>query len=155
VLDTHVNLSISMHGLEPFPEYIGMKRPSGVALPVPRDRRQRARAPVRWAVLLMRDAGQTPIASVTDNLSSEGFYCLCDEPLVPGELLACIIRVPTQSRALQRAFLGLRCLVQVVRVESCGASRWGHGCHIEGYQVIPPALVQNIEEGRLVPKMPS
>ena len=112
-------------------------------MPVQGERRRRLRANVHWAVRLVRHSSRIPveIESVTENLSSEGFYCLCDEPFVPGEFLECMVFVPTQTRSAQQERLGLRCLVQVVRVECAAGGRCGIGCHIEDYRVIPPELV--------------
>jgi len=114
-------------------------------MPVQRERRRRLRADVHWAVRLVRHAIRAPIEieSVTDNLSSEGFYCLCDESFVPGEFLECILFVPTHTRNAERECFGLRCLVRVVRAERLSTgSRCGIGCHIEDYRVIPPGLVR-------------
>jgi hypothetical protein len=110
-------------------------------MPVHRERRRRVRADVHWVVRLVRHPSRAPIESVTDNISSEGFHCQCGEPFVPGEFLECMLLVPTHNA--QRECLGLRCLVQVVRLESPTAdSRWGIGCHIEDYWVLPPELLQ-------------
>jgi len=147
VPDAQANLSTAMRKLEPFPECIVLKASSEVEGPVHRERRRRPRADVHWEVRLLRHAGRTPIEidSVTDNLSSEGFHCLCDGPFVSGEFLQCVIFVPTHSRKGQPEALGLHCLVQVVRVESlAGSGRCAIGCHIEGYRVIPPELVRGV-----------
>jgi len=112
-------------------------------MPVQRERRRRVRADVHWAVRLVRHSTRKRIEidSVTDNLSSEGFYCVCDEAFVAGEFLECTIFVPTHARNAHREGLGLGCLVQVVRVESLAAGgRCGLGCHIEDYRVISPEL---------------
>ena len=139
--DAQANLSSTMRGLEPFPEYIVLKQSSEIEMGVQRERRRRLRAAVHWAVHLVRHPSRTPIGieSVTDNLSSEGFYCRCEGPFVPGEFLECMIFVPTHTRSAQMECLGLRCLVQVVRVEAPAADgRCGVGFHIENYLVIPP-----------------
>jgi len=109
-------------------------------MPAYRERRRRFRANVHWAVRLLRHPERPPIDCVTVNLSSEGFFCLCDELFVPGELLQCIISVPAQARAPEAECMTLRCLVQVVRVES-SSGRYGVGCHIENYRLIPPGAL--------------
>jgi hypothetical protein len=143
VPQAQANLSSPMRGLEPFPEYSVLKPSVEVEMPVQRDRRRRLRADVRWAVSIRRHSSRTPIESITDNLSSEGFYCVCDEPFFPGEFLECMILAPTHTRNGLRECLGLRCLVQVVRVESLAASgRCAIGCHIEDYRVVPSELAR-------------
>jgi len=142
VPEAQINLSIPIRSLEPFPEYSVLKPSAEIEMPVPRERRRRLRADVHWAVSLLRCSSRTPIESVTDNLSSEGFYCRCDELFVAGEFLECIISVPTHSRNGQPECLALRCLVQVVRVEPLTAGgRCGIGCHIEDHRVMPSELV--------------
>jgi hypothetical protein len=132
-----------MRGLEPFPEYSILKPSAEVEMPVQRERRRRLRADVHWPVSMLRHSSRAPVECVTDNLSSEGFHCLCDEPFVPGEFVECVIFVPTHTRNGQREVLGLRCLVQVVRVESVSASgRSAIGCHIEDYRVMPSELTR-------------
>jgi hypothetical protein len=139
VPEAQSKLSSSMRVFEPFPECIGLSRPAEVEVPEHRERRRRARAHVHWAVHLVRHPSRAPIESVTDNLSSEGFYCHCDESFVPGEFLECLVLVPTQARSAQGECLGLRCLVQVVRAEEPAAGgRCGIGFHIENYLVVPP-----------------
>jgi hypothetical protein len=141
--------SSSMRVLEPFPECVGLRRSTEVERPEHRERRRRMRADVHWAVHFVRHPSRAPIKSVTDNLSSEGFYCRCDESLVPGEFLECLVFVPTQARSAQGECLGLRCLVQVVRVEILAEGlRSGIGFHIEDYLVIPPGA----NAGRLSPQ---
>ena len=137
--EAQAKLSSSIRVLEPFPECIGLRRSAEVEVPEHRERRRRVRADVHWAVHLVRHPSRAPIESVTDNLSSEGFYCRCDESFVPGEFLECLVLVPTQARSAQGECLGLRCLVQVVRVEAPAADgRCAVGFHIENYLVIPP-----------------
>ncbi len=120
-----------------------MRRSAEVEIPEHRERRRRVRADLHWAVQLVRHPSRAPIESVTDNLSSEGFYCRCDESFVPGEFLECRVLVPTQGRNPQGECLGLRlrCLVQVVRVDAPAADvRCGIGFHIEDYLVISPQM---------------
>ena len=118
-----------------------MKPSAEVEMPLLRERRRRLRADVHWAVSLLGCSSRGPIESVTDNLSSDGFYCRCDELFVAGEFLECIISIPAHSRNGHPECLALRCLVQVVRVELLAAGgRCGIGCHIEGYRVIPSEL---------------
>jgi len=138
VLEAQAGFSSCIRVLEPFPECVCLRRSVEVGLPEHRERRRRLRADVHWAVRLVRHPSRAPIESVTGNLSSEGFYCRCDESFVPGEFLECLILVPTQARSARQECLGLHCLVQVVRVEAPVAGRCGIGFHIENYLVFPP-----------------
>src|ERR1022692_952434 len=100
VPDAQANLSGTLRGLQPFPEYLVLKQSAEGEMLVQRERRRRVRADVHWAVRLARHVGRTPveIESVTDNLSTGGFYCRCDESFVPGEFLECMIFVPTHTK---------------------------------------------------------
>lgn len=134
MLQAQVELPISVGVLEPFPECANLKRGNELEIAVHSERRRRPRAELHWAVRIVRHPGQEPVECVTGNLSTEGFYCLCDgSSFVPGEFVECTIRIPTQSRNGDGSFR-LQCLVQVVRVDG----RSGIGCHIESYRVLPP-----------------
>ena len=136
------NRSTSPRALEPFPEYIGLKRTPDIEPPAHGERRRRARADLHWTLHLVRHPGRAPFESVTDNLSSEGLRCLCEEQLVPGEYLECVLFVPTQTRESSQEFLTLRCMVQVIWVAPTACGGFGVGLHIEDYMVIPPDLVR-------------
>ena len=51
------------------------------------DRRRRRRLPLHWPVRLFRQPGRSSAESITENLSSEGFYCITAERFKPGERL--------------------------------------------------------------------
>jgi hypothetical protein len=139
VSEAQSNHSARVGLLEPFPEYISLKKLSEVEIAVPSERRRKPRTDLHWTVRLIRDPAQEPVVCVTSNLSTEGFYCLCEQSFEPGEFLECTIIIPTQSRIARGASLSLQCFVQVVRVESpAGGGRAGIGCHIEDYRIVPP-----------------
>jgi len=142
VSEAQGNLSTIIRGLEPFPEYIGLKRSPEVELPLRWERRRYVRANVHWTVRLVRHPDKAPLEGVTDNISSRGFYCICDEPFVPGEYLECVILVPTQTRTSSQEYLVLRCLVQAMWVQPAAAGRLGVGFYIEDYRVMPPEFVR-------------
>jgi len=96
---------------------------SGARLDTVADRRKRKRVAVHWRVRLFRQPEQW-VDTTTENLSSEGLYCICQEPFKPGESLGC-------------EFWPLRNLYsdcKVRRLEHL-TEGFGLGCHIEDYAV--------------------
>jgi len=100
------------------------------------DRRKRKRVPLHWPVRLLRREGQS-VESTTENLSSEGLYCITQERFKRGERLQCEILIPGESLGSPQPFLRLRCHVTVKRVEHVHLG-FGLGCHIEDYSLTMP-----------------
>jgi len=73
--------------------------------------------------------------STTENLSSEGLYCITRELFRPAERLQCEIVIPVESIGAEEAPLRLQCQVTVKRVEAL-SSGFGLGCHIEDYALV-------------------
>src|SRR5216684_3832900 len=96
------------------------------------NRRKRRRVPVHWPVRLFRQPGKPPVESTTENLSSEGLYCITTEPFRPGERLQCVIVIPGESFGFSESSIRLQCHVTVRRVEPLDRG-FGLGCHIEDY----------------------
>jgi hypothetical protein len=74
-----------------------------------------------------------PTASVettTENLSSEGLFCISSKPFKIGERLRCEVVIP-DALGLDAPIV-LECHVTVKRVEYY-QSGFGLGCHIEDY----------------------
>jgi hypothetical protein len=65
------------------------------------DRRKRKRASLHWPVRLFRQSGKPPVESTTENLSSEGLYCITREPFKRGEHLQCMIVIPETAVGLE------------------------------------------------------
>jgi PilZ domain-containing protein len=106
------------------------------------DRRRRKRVPLHWPVRLFRQPGARTVESATENLSSEGFYCISKEPFKRGDRLQCVMVLPGESVGSSEPFLLLQGHVTVTRVEYL-ASGFGLGCHIEDYALLtgaPPAM---------------
>jgi hypothetical protein len=102
------------------------------------DRRNRERVHVHWPLSFFR-AGTTEILeTVTQNLSSDGFYCVTSSVLVPGEIRACTLNVPTHHPNGGPKMRRVLCRVRIVRVEKLENSVYGVGCHIEDYRFIEP-----------------
>ena len=100
------------------------------------DRRRGKRMPLRCQVSLIRNSGMI-LPTTTENLSSCGFYCRVTSRLAPGEELDCYILLPSngEQRCYQRVVLA--CRGRVARVEVVGEDRFGIGCQIDDYVIVP------------------
>jgi len=93
---------------------------------------------VQWPLIFRGTS--TGIEAVTDDLSSEGFYCLAASPFVPGEVRICTLRVPANDPDDLSLAIPVQCRVRVVRVEALSEQGlFGVGCRIDDYWVHPPA----------------
>ena len=104
------------------------------------DRRRRKRIPVHWWVRLFRQSERASVESMTENLSSEGLYCITREPFRPGERLQCEIVLPGEIIGSSEPSLRLQCHITVRRVERLDRG-FGLGCYIEDYTLatgLPP-----------------
>lgn len=99
---------------------------------LPGDRRKRQRVSLHWPVRLFRQTGRPSVESVTENLSSEGLYCITREPFKNGERLQCEIVLPGEIFGSSEPSLRLQCHVTVRRVEHLDRG-FGLACHIEDY----------------------
>jgi PilZ domain len=96
------------------------------------DRRKRQRVALHWPVRLFGQHGRASVESITENLSTEGLYCISTMPFKTGERLRCEIVIP---KALgSDAPIVLDCHVTVRRVVYL-RSGFGVGCHIEDYSL--------------------
>ena len=100
----------------------------------PGDRRKRKRVPLHWPVRLLRQKGRS-VESTTENLSSEGLYCITQERFKRGERLQCEIVIPEESAGSPEPYLRLQCHVTIERVEHVHRG-FGLGCHIEDYSLV-------------------
>jgi hypothetical protein len=99
------------------------------------ERRARARTQVHWPVLLLRDCGGKAIETVTQNLSSSGFYCLSSAGLAPGERLFCTLRVPAHDPDNDGSAVSLECSAVVMRSEVTVGGEFGVAFRIEDYHL--------------------
>ena len=99
------------------------------------ERRKRKRIALHWPVYLYRDQGAPSVESTTENLTSNGFYCVSKEPFRLGEQLECVIAIPAGAFGYSEAPIRLQCRVKVMRVESQSES-FGLGCYIEDYELV-------------------
>jgi len=102
----------------------------------PKERRKRLRLRVAWPLSFFRSDDPEPVHTVTQDLSSDGFYCIANTVFMPGTIMTCTLGVPTiypyGPGAQTRPVL---CRVRVIRVEALGDSGpYGVGCRIEDYR---------------------
>jgi hypothetical protein len=102
------------------------------------ERRKRKRIALHWPVRLFRDPANPSVESTTENLTSNGFYCISKEPFALGERLECIIAIPAGSFGYNESPIRLQCRVRVARVEGQEAG-FGLGCYIEDYDLLTNA----------------
>ena len=103
------------------------------AIAFPNDRRNRRRLAVHWPVRLFGRIATKSLESTTENLSSEGFYCISSIKFKTGERLRCQIVMSAATLGLDTPIV-LECHVTVRRVEHLERC-FGLGCHIEDYSV--------------------
>lgn len=96
------------------------------------ERRLHQRVRVRWPVSLLQKQDKARVLStVTENLSSQGFSCVLDEPLAAGELVECVLKFPLRIET--NTPRSLRCEAEVVWVNALDGGRFGVGCRIDDY----------------------
>src|SRR6476659_6231255 len=99
---------------------------------VSEERRKRKRVALHWPIRLFRSQTAASVESTTENLTSNGFYCVSREPFELGERLECIIAIPAGSFSSKGSAICLQCRVRVTRVEN-QSDGFGLGCYIEDY----------------------
>jgi hypothetical protein len=100
---------------------------------LPLNRRKRARLRVQWRLQFRAD-GRAAVETVTQDLSSEGFYCVVGTPFVPGEVRECILQVPAWDPEDESRSVPVPCQVRVVRVEGLAETGlYGVACRVENY----------------------
>ena len=118
------------------PQYYGVNHPGDFPVPANGgERRNRVRAQVHWPVIFVRGNGTEAVETITENVTSEGFYCLSSSAFVEGEQLDCILKLPPHDPAGREQVLCLECKVRVARVERLNAQgTFGIACQIEDYR---------------------
>ena len=85
------------------------------------ERRRRRRFALRCTVEVEREGHA--FTSGTLNISSQGFYCIVDEPVRSGEELRCLVDLMEGHTSLSLPGVSLYCDVVVLRREEPGAGR--------------------------------
>lgn len=130
---------MSANPIDFFTTHAGLKDTAVVEGGVRPERRKRARTLVHWPVLLMQSHGADSIETVTQNLSSTGFYCFSPATLTPGDSLLCRLKVPAHDPNCEEDALALECKVVVIRAEAASDGFFGIACRIEDYRLITAA----------------
>lgn len=101
------------------------------------ERRRSPRAILHWTLYLSCNGAKHPLRTESRDISRDGFYCLVDQPIRPGERIKCDIVVPTHSLEDPDNVVYLRCDALTVRVEKIGENtQFGLACRIEDYHLI-------------------
>ena len=120
-----------------FPERGGIREPGTAERGFPPERRKRARTRLHWPITLFRDDSSSVLETVTQNLSSNGFYCVSPVSFMPGERLHCALKLPAHDPAGRSRTLSLECRVRVVRAEPAGEPGFfGIACRIEDFHLV-------------------
>src|SRR5580658_6568360 len=101
------------------------------------ERRSRPRAALQWVVHVSRAGGMHTVSGKTRNVSSQGFYCLIQEPLESGERVECTVVIPIPKSGRPDAVLWLKCRARLLRVEAVAADKaFGIAFLIEEYSLV-------------------
>ena len=127
---------MSANPIELFTAYAGRANVADVERTTT-DRRARARINVHWPVRLFRTTPPETVETITQNLSSRGFYCYAKNPLSVGEVLSCTIRIPAHDPGGKEMNRLLDCTVRITRVEETQEEgMFGIACRLEDYHVV-------------------
>jgi hypothetical protein len=130
---------MSAHTLDVFTALTGARETATAENGFHPERRRRARTNVHWRVLLRFRSRET-VDTVTENLSSSGFYCLCPKPLEPGESILSVLLVPAHDPNGDERTLALECTVRIMRAETARDGLFGIACRIEDYHLVTDAM---------------
>lgn len=98
----------------------------------PAERRRHVRLPLRLPVRFRKINGTPSITSHTENISSDGFFCISPEGFALGDCVRADVSLPDNGTAQNGAVI--HCQVRVVRTEAPGpGSGFGLGCRIENF----------------------
>jgi hypothetical protein len=99
------------------------------------ERRKYERLPLRLPVRFINERASSA-SCFTENISTEGFYCVSPDAFVPGDLLEVELLLPAHNPGRREKRVRLKCQAQVVRIDSTwlGAG-FGLGCRIETYRL--------------------
>ncbi len=83
---------------------------------------------VHWHVSFSDGETQSALQSITQDVSSDGFYCVAKVAFVPGEIRTCMLELPAHP-------VRIYCKVRIIRVEALAEREtYGIGCRIEDYR---------------------
>jgi PilZ domain len=100
------------------------------------NRRKRTRAQLHWPLSFPLTGTTETVQTTTQDLSSDGFYCVANGRFVPGEARHCTLLVPTHRPGGENSPLQVLCKVRIIRVEVTGERGfYGVGCQIIDYRL--------------------
>jgi hypothetical protein len=127
-------LFMADQSVEYFPTHLKMNGTPHTDVAGPMERRRRVRTRVHWPLRFLGSGAMGALETVTQNLSSDGFYCRIRAPFVAGERIECAFSVPAHHPNTTEQML-LECKVRIVRVEEPDEDGlYGIGCRIEDYR---------------------
>jgi hypothetical protein len=88
---------------------------------------------LHWVVRLKGPLSKDYVRAETQNLTTEGFYCLSPERFKPGETLECVIDLPSSKTSSDSHTLHGR--VTVLRVRRVRPNVFGVACRLEDYSM--------------------
>src|SRR5688572_29644894 len=81
------------------------------------ERRRWVRTRLHWHVQFFGLGETGNVETTTQNLSSQGFYCISPVPSVPGERYICTMKVPAHQPDSADRLLSMECQVRILRVD--------------------------------------
>jgi len=104
------------------------------------NRRKRTRAQLHWPLSFALTGTAGTVQTITQDLSSDGFYCIANTRFAPGEARHCTLLVPTHHPGGENSPLHVLCKVRIIRVEVTGERGfYGVGCQIMDYRLVNSA----------------
>lgn len=103
------------------------------------ERRKASRLKLRLPVCLFPSDGRSVVQTETVDVSTDGFYCVADEPFAPGSHVRFVITLPSTTvdgSGIERTELYMDGSADVVRVVCELQSGFGVGFHINEYHVV-------------------
>ena len=103
----------------------------------PWDRRGRRRLKLPYTIVLHRLGEAAGVQTTTEDISSDGFYCVSEQPFSPNEKLECDVLIPTQDTdsSLEEGLV-MHCRAEVVRVIADGLQPgYGLACRLQEYTI--------------------
>jgi len=95
---------------------------------------------LHWPLSFALTGTAESVQTITQDLSSDGFYCIANARFVPGEARHCTLLVPTHHPGGENSPLHVLCKVRIIRVEVTGERGfYGVGCQIMDYRLVNSA----------------
>jgi len=108
-----------------------------------RERRCRSRLRLALPLVLIPPGDGAKIATSTEDVSCDSFYCVSDRPFALDDELECEIMIPGDDvSSVPEDDLRLRCRARVVRVVPQGKRQgFGIACRLDDYTINRSAII--------------